>query len=350
VAISPVTQPAQPLMNVSLLSTSEPDGVEHAENLNLYGFRGTTWRLTPAAPRQRIMFVGDSMVEGALTSDEETIPAAFERKGRRADMNLEALNLGIGGAQISDYVRVIRDATPIFRPDTIILVIFANDMPFPPLAPAWLRDPVTPLRTRRWMPRLLEVLRRTATGQPIPRRWHQGPFPVFAAVPHPSNPWTWAGDQPQSLVQPHIAEAMRRGRFNPFLIDWLSRIAPHLGRAGNPRPHLAALKQYVEASGASFLLVYLPCAEQISDYYLPFRKAYGNVDVRSMRGPEYQVQAAALRRSAGELGIPFLDLTEPFRRLEEQGVHLYWDYDIHMRGRGYVAAGEAIYDWWRTNQ
>jgi hypothetical protein len=64
-------------------------------------------------------------------------------------------------------------------------------------------------------------------------------------------------------------------------------------------------------------------------------------------GEEFQEHARHLGQACAALGIPFLDLTPGLRRLEAEGPALYWNYDDHLLGRGYQAAAELIFEWWR---
>ena len=40
------------------------------------------------------------------------------------------MNMGIVGTGLGSYLRLIVDAVPIFLPDEVFLVVYANDLPF----------------------------------------------------------------------------------------------------------------------------------------------------------------------------------------------------------------------------
>jgi hypothetical protein len=63
---------------------------------------------------------------------------------------------------------------------------------------------------------------------------------------------------------------------------------------------------------------------------------------------KYQIHAKMLDKNCNDLGIPYLNLTSQVKTEEEKGNHLYWDYDDHMRGKGYVMMGESLFDWWQN--
>ena len=65
--------------------------------------------------------------------------------------------------------------------------------------------------------------------------------------------------------------------------------------------------------------------------------------------PAYQIHRTMLSSNCSSLGIPFYDLTGLVKKEEDSGNHLYWHYDDHMRGEGYLMLGEAIFDQWNTN-
>ena len=123
------------LMNSTLSWVSEPDHAGSTMHLNLYGFRDAQWDVLHKRAR-RILFVGDSFVEGFMVADDETIPAVFARRARAAGQAVEVFNLGVGAAGLSDYMKIIQDAVPALKPDEIVLVFYANDFAGePPFTP-----------------------------------------------------------------------------------------------------------------------------------------------------------------------------------------------------------------------
>ena len=335
------------LRNARLVWPSEPDRVAPVETTNLYGFRGPTWNARPPAGTARVMIVGDSVVEGAVSEDDATIPLAFQERSEQRGVPVEALNLGVGGAQLPEYVSLVRDGLPVLRPDALVLVLFANDFPFPRWDPAWLADPLVPRPARRWTPRAFEVVAAALAGRPAPRRWYGRPVNVFAAVPDPSNPWTVFGKGAERIAAPALADAMRRGTFNPFLVNVLEHMRHDLPIATDVRTPLAALAGYAAGRKVPFALAYVPFSVQVSDYYVSFERTYSDAPPDSLRGPEYQLHARLVAAACADLGLPFLDLTPLLRAEEDAGHHLYWDYDIHLRPEGYRFVGRTLFDWWQ---
>ncbi|HEY3663675.1 MAG TPA: hypothetical protein VGL24_11025, partial [Chthoniobacterales bacterium] len=274
-----------------------------------------------------------------MATDDETIARGYEKAANHS----EAMNCGIGGNGIPEYLALIHDAVPLFRPRRLIVVLYANDLP--------ITDPIVPKETLRaqrsnpWTPRLLQTLARATRHEPVPRRWHSPPVLFVPVVPDPLNPWS--NPPPEfSRVDPTLAEAMRKGDFNPFVVDVLNKAATALREPIEMSGILRQLRDFTRAQGTELRIVYLPFSTQVSDRYVPFQQKYAtHHEVESLRGPEFQIHQESLHKSCAELGIPFLDLTPLFRRAEGDGEHLYWDFDEHMRGKSYLRVGATISHW-----
>ncbi|MEO7724753.1 MAG: SGNH/GDSL hydrolase family protein [Chthoniobacterales bacterium] len=329
----------QPAMNASFRWNSAPDHATFVSLLNLYGFRDRQWNVAPPNGAERVMFVGDSLTEGFMARDDETIARGYEKAAQHS----EAMNCGIGGNGIPEYLALIHDAVPLFHPRRLIVILYANDLPVTDPLP---KDKAfLPQRLSWWTPRLVQVFARAARHEPVLRRWHSPPLLFVPVVPDPLNPWS---DPPPefSRVDPAIAEAMRKGDFNPFVVDVLNKAAAALREPIELSDTLRQLNAFARAHGTELRVVYLPFSTQVSDYYVPFQQKYAtHHEVESLRGLAFQIHQESLRRSCAELGIPFLDLTPLLRRGEENGEHLYWDFDEHMRGATYTRAGATIFRW-----
>jgi hypothetical protein len=348
-AVSNGMRDSPDLAHAAFSYESAPDNARFVHYLNLYGFRDRDWTLAKTRAR-RVFFVGDSFVEGFMSTDDDTIPRVFERAARSDGIDLEAWNLGVGATGLPEYVSLIQDAVPAFDPDEIIVVLYANDLfALSPFDQALIKKPFTPERRRAWDLRLVSAIAQIVHRQPIARAGHREPFPFFAAVPDPSNPWTANGAEYSRIVDPAIAEAMRQGRFNPFVVEETLGFARYLPESVDVGGYLQFLVRFLDARGVALRIAYLPYPNQVSDYYLSFSQRYCSTSVPSLIAPRYQVHSAIVAREAALLGIPFLDLSPLLRDEEARGSHMYWDYDEHMRPAGYAFVAHALYDW-STNQ
>ncbi|MDJ0848349.1 MAG: SGNH/GDSL hydrolase family protein [Myxococcota bacterium] len=346
-------RPGSALGHASFRWTSDPDGFSYVHRLNLYGFRDDEWRLRAGPGVTRVAFVGDSFVEGFSTDAESTLPASFARLAREAGLRLEALNLGVGGADLRGYARLLRDALPLFAPDDVVLVFYANDLVPTTLDAAALGERPAPRRVSAWTPRLWTLQAELRAGRRVARRWHEAPFDFLPAVPDPRNRFTREREAAvlDRYVEPAIARAMRGGRFNPALATWFPWASRALARPVDVTPLLRQLAERVDRDGTRLFLVYMPTKSQVSDRYVPYQQEYSPPGAAvPLTGETYQTHALWLARSCASLGVPFLDLTPALRALEASGRELYWRYDDHLRPEGYrVAAGE-IFSWWRRHQ
>ncbi|MCB1914252.1 MAG: hypothetical protein KDG52_00825 [Rhodocyclaceae bacterium] len=338
-----------PLLNRSLAHAqivveSAPDDARSEHRLNLYGFRDGDWSFERDR-RSRVLVIGDSMVEGFLAAPEQTIPAVLQALSQTEGRGEEYLNLGIGGAGLREYVRLLQDAVALFEPDRVLFVMHANDLLGDPRFDDTLVS-VDPGFARRsgLGSRIAEVFAAIAADRPVPRSWYQPPFTFFAAVPDPSNPWSGQGHKYEKFVDPGIAEAMRQGRFNPFNVSEVQNYEHYLRQPVEIRPWLEFVRDFLAERHISLTLAYIPQPAQVSDAYLPYKQRYCPPGVPSLMGDEYQQGARTLAAAAHELGIALVDMTEPFRRHEAEGTRLYWHYDEHLNGDGYRLAAQLLFD------
>jgi hypothetical protein len=348
-AATPEAARSTSLGRASFVVASEPDGLEFVHRLNLYGFRDRDWPLVAPAGVTRVAFVGDSIVEGFMAAGHDTIPVGFQEAARRHGTSVETLNLGVTGAVFAEYVRLVRDSVPLFRPDALVLVLYANDFYQQPYHPSWLSEPLEPLRSNPWAPRLLHVVRALREGRRLPRRWTSRPFPAFAAVPDPANPWSDPehARKHRPFVEPELAAAMQRGRFNPFSADVLKGYEARLLAPEDRAPHLEALRDYVDHHGTRLHVVYFPNRNQVSDRYRATQLRFSRAPWEaSFTSPRYQIQARRLRETCERLGLSFLDLTPRLREWESERGPLFHEFDEHMTGEGYRLVGRTIHGWW----
>lgn len=333
------------LSHASFYWTSEPDGQRSVQTLNLYGFRDKNWNID-AKNRERVLFVGDSFVEGFMAPDGQTMVDAFQRAAQEADRDIEAVNLGIGGAQFINYVKLIRDAVPLFRAEHLILVLYGNDLPVPPFKSNWLEKPLAPERSNAWLPRAVQVIATLRAGEPLVTRAIAKPFEYFQPFPSKANLWSRDPIYYSSFVSDEIAAAIRAGTFNPNMINSISNVALRLRGKVEISEHLSALKEYAIQHGTRLHVVYIPYAYQVNSHYIQMASAFNDrKDITDMSGEEWQGHRRYLGELSKRLDIPFLDMMAMLRELESSGTRCYWGYDDHFTPEVYQRAGQRIYAW-----
>ena len=333
--------------NINVGVRSSPDSAtEFIQSLNYYGFRDGRWKIAKTTGKRRIIFIGDSFVEGMMASDEQTIPKGFEQSALERNRVLDVMNFGISGGNWSSYLRLVTDALPIFKPDDVVLVIYGNDslgaLNFSP------HEPEKPHYYNRYKPRLIELISLLLAREMLPFRWNLNKMY-----------FTWNDDEMRKrlppdtwlarLVKPDIVAAIKQGRFNPGLINWPLRAQKFLQNPYDFRSELEFLKNYTMKYNARLWVAYLPLRNQITQYYHQYEKDFclacpANLNLTT---ENYQMQRRNLASNCYDLGIPFYDLSDPIREEEESGKHLYWNYDIHMRGEGYLKLGQYLFTWWQ---
>ncbi|MGD1843856.1 MAG: hypothetical protein ACFB10_00505 [Salibacteraceae bacterium] len=312
--------------------------------MNAYGFRDKDWDLEKSSGTDRIMFIGDSFVEGMMVEEEKNIPSTFEALATADGRSVETMNLGMMGVGVPHYKSLMYNALPKFNPDEVILVLYANDVAI---------DNETGIRGIKFTsysstrPRLLELFDMAGRKEPLPFRWHIREDSFYKPVPSPQNPWTTNEQEYRQYVTPQIAEAMIAADFNYFRINWVQQEQNYLRAKVDLGKDLGIFKKLADQNNTPLRIVYIPSRHQVTNYYYQFERKCcltcpGMID---MTGPEYQVHAAMLAQRCQQLGLPFLDLTPLVKSAEDTENHLYWDYDDHMRGKGYQMMAREIYRW-----
>ncbi len=324
---------------------STPDQTpKYLHQYNGYGFRDEEWTVEKIQGRPRTLFIGDSFVEGAMAPQEGTLTSLLQQM--LGSDQMEVMNMGIIGVGLDAYIALLRDALPAFRPDFVLLLLYANDAPTRPFQPSL--QPFEPRYYARWQPRLLTLLGILISGDPLPYRRKQ-PASLMPAVPSPGNPWSTHAFRNQEHVRPDIAAAMKAGTFNPFHTNWVLKEELFLKKEIDFTPYLSVMQQLVEEHGTQLAICYLPSRHQISNYYYPFERATCMKlcpPVLDLTQEQYHRHRRHLKRVCQGLNLPYLDLAPTLREYEENDHHLYWDYDDHLREEGYEIVAKELHRQW----
>ncbi len=334
-----------PVRSVDVRWDSAPDGASFVHRLNRYGFRDREWTRAKPEGVHRVVFIGDSFMEGAMAPKDQTIPAGFAAAAaEEGGPELEVMNLGIIGLALPEYHRLVHDALTLFEPDTVILGLFSNDFTFVP--PPYEGTAFEPWPG--WKPRAVELIGMVARRETLPMRWNLVSQGYHAVSPSPNNPWSGRDAELLRFCEHGMAQDILEGRFNPYRPDFAEFL---LLKCQDPVDLLGTLTDLKEATGrhgAELHVVYLPERSLVTDHYLQFDARCSKMPVGqiAMTEPRYQTQRSSLARQCQRVGVPFLDLTPVVAAEEAAGKHLYWDYDDHMRGEGYLLLGQTIFEEW----
>lgn len=333
------------IRSIEVVQESSLDRVSVTRRLNEYGFRGRRWETRKAEGVVRVFFVGDSFVEGALVQDGETIPEIFQARSATQGIRVEALNLGVSGGGLESELRLIVDAAPVWRPDLVFLVIYANDLPDQPELPR----PKTFAGHPALKPRFIELATMALGHEELPYRWGWRKVRFDYPVPNPNNPWSDQAFEEGNLrhVSPRILTEMRAGRFNAFRVGGSLRMEKDLQAPFDLRDTLGSLRAYLERLEARLVVVYIPERGTITNYYKRFEREFSLLlptDI-DMTQPAYHLHRRLLRLQCAERGVPFFDSADLVKREEDAGRHLYFDYDDHLNGAGNRVLGDALLGW-----
>ncbi len=352
----------QPLMKRGLvydkiLFESSPDGWKHVHRLNRFGFRERDFSITPPTSKKRVLVVGDSVTEGQGASADKTIPAEL---GRLLGNGYEVLNLGVVAASLDKVTQLACDSTALLKPDTVVLVLNANDVVAPPSVPQstamndvlyatgkTLQD-VSLNESSFILPRLFVIVKRVLTNEPVYSRFFTKTIRYFAPTPDSTNPFK-TGAPPMQGLKPELEVAMRAGQLNPWLIQQStsmpSIIRFDLSVTGSPGPHLRRIQDLCQNLGVKLVIAYIPFHATVHARY-----AQAMVELTTpepiAKGlsiePAFKSQAPQLKNICDRLKIYFMDTTPALSAKEARDQPQFWAYDSHPRPAGYATIAEEI--------
>ena len=337
------------IRNIKMTWKSTPDtDAVFVHDLNSYGYRDDEWTIKKDAKRKRIFFVGDSFVEGMMAEQDEVINKSFERRAMENGMEVETMNFGMMGVGLNEFLKLAADAIPVFKPDILFLVLCYNDIPFnKPFKPV---QQLKPEYFNSYKPRLAEYISLYNKGISIPFRWSFFKKPYYPPVPSRNNPWSFYEDSLSKHVNPQIAAAMKKGDFNFFRTNWVLEEEKFLKAPADISKQIEALRNFTRSSNTELFIFHIPSRHQVSNYYYAFERGYCCTkicpDALDMTGERYHRHRRMLAKLCGRLEIPFYDLTPLIKAEEDKGNHMYWNFDDHLRAKGYGLIGRSMFDWW----
>lgn len=255
--------------------------------------------------RRRVLALGDSNTYGLGVERDEAYPKVFERRWN-ADAGrppIEVLNLGFPGTNASmvrrDFARVLRT----FRPDTVLLMVGANDYWTVRLDAAPDEGPLARVERFVWahsrLYRLLYIARRAVAGEPT--------LEIEARPP--------AGLQ--------RGEGTARFGDERFELGWTQRngAAAEVDAIEQQiRLDLRAIADEAQRVGVRLVLVTYPSEAAF-----------------------YGFANSTLRAFASETGLPLVDLAASFRtECPDVACSGYFQPDQHPNAAGHARAAEIL--------
>jgi lysophospholipase L1-like esterase len=346
--------------------SSEFDYVFHS---NSRGLRGPEIPLKAPADTYRIAVLGDSFVAGLGVADGDVLTVRLaEALSATAAKPIEVINLGRVGTSTIRELDVYETLGRPYHPDVVVLMFYAgNDL----LEVVEERDRE---ETRNWRPQ--GIVRRVAYAlfpnlylelaiwkqhrETIRRLGRRSEQELLAVLDRMTR--RYGGDFEEakrrylSLPQ-ETRTALERGLLDDWRVLSPCYDPTRLQRSLYPddryfnlawprvRRHLELLRQAVAADGGKLVVATIPDAVQIDRKAYQFAASLGYHVEPQWLNEESRTQQA-LRGWAEKAGVPYLDLTDEFRRSAEP---LYFPKDGHFNPAGQAKAAQVLAEFLSTN-
>jgi hypothetical protein len=298
---------------------------------NSLGLRGreVPSRKTPGRPR--ILFLGDSFVEGKQVGDDQVLTAVLEGLAGEAGMPVEVINAGVAGYGTAEEILLWDEVGRSQEPDLVLLGFYPNDVRnnsdrdlfdlevgravqvADPKVPKvrWIYDLRKFLASRSHLYMLFVQGERTLRNQDRAQRLETESAALEAGRP------LEAEDIFARFPSPRIA----RG--------WSLTLAL-----------LDELRRRVESSGARFMVVVFPTRFQVDDALWEAHARRREIVPSRI---DRRIPQRQLRQWADRSGVALLDLLEPFRERNRSNT-FYHRVDAHWNPAGHRLAAMLIVD------
>lgn len=305
-----------------------PDGRTSQVTINADGWNSSKPEYSLAKPHgaKRIAVVGDSYVHAAYVNTREAFPEVLERDLNARGAPVEVLRFGMDGAPLSQYLHVLRREVVQYKPDVVVVPLIHNDF-----------DESYRLLKTRYASSFMKLRRDTdgSIAEVPPGDFRYGfadslrGWRTFRYVYYETNLYLhakglvsrifWGGDEQWSPE--HISSA----------VD-VRKIADHQANRIFAHYVLAEMKKLSGQHGFRLAFVMDGVREAVYAGRKPL---------------DYEV--GMLNRIAAditaELGLPFLDLQDTFKRdWELNRVRLEYAYDWHWNEHTNRLVARAIAD------
>jgi hypothetical protein len=316
----------------SLTQTYARRGYSNEIRFNALGLRGdeVASEKKPGVPR--ILFLGDSFVEGKQVGETEVLTQVMERMGKSAGHPVEVINAGVAGYGTAEEYRLWQKLGQSLDPDIVILGFYPNDVrnnvdrdliEMVPGRPIQVKNPYENgvsvmykfrkfFASRSHLYMLLKLAKRQVLKEETPRRRHhnQGAYTDL------------------KVDQKLEAEDVFTTQRNPAVARGWSVTLALLGE----------MKEQVEATGARFMVVLFPTRFQVDDALWSAHAARLGINTKKfdLMKPQKNFKGWSER-----VGVPVLDLIEPFKERNDSNT-FYHDIDAHWNAEGHHLAAEMI--------
>ena len=239
-----------------------------------------------------------------MANQDETIPATYQKL---AGDEVEVMNMGMLGVGWNHYIRLLSDAVPLFLPDEVFILFYANDMPKGDIQE--INSTLIPEKLKFWTPHLLQIQREKINSRPFPFRGMRNTSSFLKAVPSKANPWSFNQEKLQPHVADHVAKEMMAGTFNYYRMNWILKEEIWLRQDVVIQPSLDKLKTFLSNYGVKLNIVFIPSRAQVTNHYYSFEKDMCQVNCPEyvdLTSPEFQLHQNIFKRGLYEIECSIL--------------------------------------------
>jgi lysophospholipase L1-like esterase len=326
---------------------------------NSLGFRDRNFDLSKKE-KFRILAIGDSFTYGWGVETDQSWPKVLESRLRTSGYDVEIANLGKPGGSPTDYADIAEKATPLLKPDLLIIGVLQSD----DLAQL---DPSHPLAEASGQSRKQTALRIVHRSAKAAASFL---YPNFLALMKAheksqaslTTEWTQTAKTALAIMTPtarsrferldsEIKDAFMKGELNPYMI-YLSVSRPDYYlqpldlNSESIRPLIVAMAEQLSRirrvavqNNAKVIVVSVPQGVYVSGDNLKSRQRVGflvNPEMLETNAPD-----EAINTASGLAGVAFHAFTGEFRRAASEK-SLFFDLDGHFNPAGHQLFAEAL--------
>jgi hypothetical protein len=295
-------------------------GFSNLVSYNAMGLRGSDIPANPDPGIPRVLFLGDSFVEGKQVADDQVLTAVLSDIAHEHGRPLDVINAGVAGYGTAEEILLWDQLGASLHPDAVLLGFYPNDV-------------------RNNADRHLFVLKDgavTVGKKPrLPRvRWVYDLRKWMAARSHL---YILITQGMELMDSPEAGESGPMEGEDVFLREPTARVTEGWALT---LALLQELKTRVESTGSTFSIVMFPTRYQVDGTL--WRKMLAQ---RGMTGEPYDLltpQQHVVPWAAAS-GVTLLDLLPVFRD-RNTGNSFYHTVDAHWNAAGHRLAAETIYE------
>ncbi|WP_295640473.1 SGNH/GDSL hydrolase family protein [uncultured Methylibium sp.] len=326
-------------------------GTVVGHRINTDGFRGE--ELLPAGSARRVVIYGDSFIHASYTPDDETFAVVLGRQLQAAaGARIEVVNAGVSSYGPDQIILKMEDELPRLRPDLVVVSVFAGndygDLMRNKLfrlgadgrlvANRWTLDPA--VRSKLELSQRESLLLR-ALRQMLGSFRSRGGADGAANEAAKFSDWDFL-----------LAEAERE--YRSFIVDGNDVVTnTHVDyysadvslqpespsaryKVALMRAVLQRIRDVARAQGVPLAFLFIPHPNDVTDKY-----DWGPVDRARFPSYDGRNQTAPLEDAARSLGVPFVNLYEPYRAVDASQLYFRGG-DDHWNAAGQRMAAELM--------